>query len=236
MAAKLYNNGAGYQLAAVNTGGYLYLLANDETITNFSDLMGKVVKIAGEHSVSDVVFRHLLIQNGIKPDEDLTLEYNTSVEELEKDIINGKDDLMVLPEPWVSDLLSKNSGFNIALDIQDEWKRINGTETPVPQTCLIVKKEIPSQKTEAWSFFIDDYKDSINWVNSNPDKTTELLDSHDIGVPRGIAEEVMSRCYLVYLDALSAKPVIEKYLKIFLELSPESIGGKIPDIDFYYKK
>lgn len=27
MAAKLYNNDAGYKLAAINTGGYLYLLA-----------------------------------------------------------------------------------------------------------------------------------------------------------------------------------------------------------------
>lgn len=52
IAAKLYNDGAGYQMASVNTGGYLYLLANGETITNFSDLKGKVVKIAGKHSVS----------------------------------------------------------------------------------------------------------------------------------------------------------------------------------------
>ena len=31
MAAKLYHEGAGYQLAAVNTGGYLYLLSADES-------------------------------------------------------------------------------------------------------------------------------------------------------------------------------------------------------------
>lgn len=223
IAAKLYNNGAEYQLAAVNTGGYLYLLAHDQTIKNFSDLKGKVIKIAGEHSVSDVVFKYLLIQNGIDPSKDLTLEYTTSEEELENDAMSGKVDLMVLPEPWVSDLLSKNVGFNMALDIQDEWTHVNGTAIPLPLTCLIVKNEIVSQKAEAWNLFLEDYKDSINWVNSNPAKTAELIEHHEVGITTELAEDVILRSNLEYLDALSAKPAVEKYLNIFLELSPESI-------------
>lgn len=236
MAAKLYNNGVGYQLAAVNTGGYLYLLANDETITTFSDLKGKVVKIVGKHSISDVIFRYLLIQNGIDPSKDLTLEYAVSVEELEKDAMNGKITLMVLPEPWVSDLLSKNSGFNIALDIRDEWTYVNETAILLPLTCLIVKNEIVSQKAEAWDLFLEDYMDSINWGNSNPAKTAELLEHHEVGIPKELAEEVISRSNLVYSNVLSSKTAVEKYLNIFLELSPGSIGGKLPGRDFYFKK
>lgn len=166
----------------------------------------------------------------------MTLEYTASVEELEREAINGKADLLVLPEPWVSDLLSKNSGFNIVLDIQDEWINVNGTAIPLPLTRLIVKNEIASQKTEEWSLFIADYKDSINWVNSNPDKTVELLDKHDVGVPDKLAEEIISRCNLEYLDAVSAEPALENYLNIFIKLSPESIRGKMPDMDFYYEK
>lgn len=166
----------------------------------------------------------------------MTLEYTTSVEELEQESINGKIDLMVLPEPWVSDLLSKNNGFNIALDIQDERTRVNGTAIPLPQTCLIVKNEIVALKTEAWNLFLQDYMDSIKWVNSNPAKTAELLDYHEVGIPKELAEEVISRSNLEYLDALSTKPAVEKYLNIFLELTPESIGGKLPNTDFYYEK
>ena len=236
MAAKLYNDGSGYQLAAVNTGGYFYLLANDNTTTNFSNLLGKTVKVVGKGSTSDVVLRYLLLQNGIDPSKDLTLDYTSSAEELEQEAMNGKVDLMVLSEPWVSELLVKNSSFNIYLDIQDEWSRVNGAVTPLPQTCLIVKKEIVSQKTEAWKLFLEDYMDSIIWVNSNQDKTAELLDNHEVAIPTELAKEVISRSNLEYLDTLSAKSAVDKYLNIFLELSPESIGGKLPGTDFYIEK
>lgn len=140
---------------------------------------------------------------------------------------------MVLPEPWASDLLSKNIGYNIAINIQDEWSHVNGTATPLPQTCLIVKKEIATQKTDAWKLFLEDYKDSIKWINNNQAKTAELLDNHEIGIPMELAEGVIPRSNLEYFDALSARFAVDKYLNIFLELSPESIGGKLPNSHFY---
>lgn len=175
MAAKLYNDRAEYQLAAVNTGGYLYVVTDDKSITGFSDLKGKVVQIAGENSATDLILRYLLKENGIEPEKDLTLQYATSEEALVTDAINGETNLLVLPEPWVSDLLSKSSDFKIAVDIQDEWTKIVGKDKPLPQSCLIVKNDIASQKNEAWNLFLKDYKDSIKWVNNNQAKTAELL-------------------------------------------------------------
>jgi len=233
MAAKLYNEGAGYQLAAVNTGGYLFLLSNDKTITSFSDLKGKVITIAGEKSETDFVLRYLLLQNQIDPSKDVTLEYTANIEELINDAVNGNVNYLVLPEPWVAELISKNSDFNISLNFHDEWALINGNSIPLPLTCLIVKKEIATPKTEAWNLFLEDYMDSIKWVNSNPAKTAELLENHEVGISTELAQEVIPRSNLEYLDALSARSAVEKYLNMFLELSPESIGGKLPNSDFY---
>ena len=136
IAAKLYHEGAGYQLAAVNTGGYLYLLSADESISAVSDLRGKTVTIVGEKSAADVVTRELLMQAGIDPDNDLTLTYAASAETVMENVKNT--DLIVLAEPWVTDLLDENSDFSIALDIQEEWTRINEDEMPLPLNCLIV--------------------------------------------------------------------------------------------------
>lgn len=60
MAARFYNDGAGYQLAALNTKGYLYVIADDQTITKFSNLKGKVVQVVGKNSATDIIFRYLL--------------------------------------------------------------------------------------------------------------------------------------------------------------------------------
>lgn len=231
IAAKLYNDGVGYQLAAVNTGGYLYLLSDDESTSAVSDLGGKAITIVGEKSAADIVIRQLLLQNGIDPDNDLTLTYAASAETVMENVAD--DDILVLSEPWVTDLLDENSDFSIVLDIQEEWMGINEDEMPLPLTCLIVKKEIPIDRAEEWDLFVADYKDSIDWVNSNPTETGKLLDKHEIGITKGQAEGVISRSNLEYLDAANAKQALEKYLSLFLEAEADGTVEILPDAAFY---
>lgn len=234
IAAKLYNDDAAYQLAAVNTGGYLYLLSDDESISAVSDLRGKVITIVGEKSAADIVIRQLLVQNGIDPDNDLTLTYTASAETVMENV--AASDILVLSEPWVTDLLDENSDFSIALDIQEEWMGINEDGILLPLTCLIVKKEIPINRAEEWDLFVADYKDSIDWVNGNPTETAELLDKHEVGITKEQAEGVISRSNLEYVDATNAKSAVGKFLNLFLEENPDAIGGNMPDTEFYLEK
>lgn len=78
-----------------------------------------------------------------------------------------------------------------------------------------------------------DYQDSIDWINNNNDKAEELLQKHEIGIPTELAQEVLQRVDLQYIDALNAREAVDECLNMFFELSPESIGGKLPDSDFY---
>lgn len=233
-AAKLYREDAGYQLVAVNTGGYLYLLSADESISGVSDLRGKAVTIVGEGSAADVVIRQLLTQAGIDPDNDLTLTYAASAESVMGNVASS--DLILLSEPWVTDLLDENNDFSIPLDIQEEWMGINEDGMPLPLTCLIVKKEIPVDRAEEWDLFVADYKDSIEWINNNPAETAALLDKHKVGISKEQAEGVISRSNLDYWDAAKAKSAVEKYLNLFLEENPDAIGGSMPDTEFYLEK
>ncbi|MDB6353327.1 PhnD/SsuA/transferrin family substrate-binding protein [Trichococcus sp. K1Tr] len=230
-AAKLYREGAGYQLAAVNTGGYLYLLSADESISDVSDLGGKVITIVGEKSAADVVIQQLLLQFGIDPDNDLTLTYAASAETVMENV--AASDILVLSEPWVTDFLDENTDFSIALDIQEEWEGINEDGMPLPLTCLIVKKELPVDRAEEWDLFVADYKDSIDWINSNPAETAELLDDHEVGITKDQATGVISRSNLDYWDAANAKQAVEKYLILFLEAEADGTLESLPDAAFY---
>jgi NitT/TauT family transport system substrate-binding protein len=98
---------------------------------------------------------------------------------------------------------------------------------------LIVKKEIPIDRAEEWNLFVEDYKDSVDWVNSNPAETAELLDKHEIGITKGQAEGVISRSNLEYLDAANAKQAVEKYLSLFLESEADGTVESLPDAAFY---
>lgn len=236
IAAKLYNDGAKYQIAAINTGGFMYVLSGGVEISNWSDLKGQEVVIADKGGAYDTIFRYLLLQNGINPDTDLTLEYIPNPEEQAQLVINGDRKIAVLPEPWVSMVLSENDAYKIALDIQKEWIRINGMDSLLAQTCLVVKSEVVERNHEEFSLFLEDFANSVDWVNKNSTETAKLVSNHDIGVTEKLAVDTISRTNLVFVNAEDANTSVKKYLQMFIDLSPDLIGRKMPDENFYYQK
>ncbi len=235
-AAKLYNKGVAYQIAAMNTWGVMYVLTNGVTIKNWADLKGQQVDTAGQGAASDLIFRYLLSKNGVNPDQDLSLKYIASPVEQAQLAIAGKSKITVLPEPWVSTVISKNKDMQLALDMQQEWSRINGAEVPFAQTCLVVKADFASQHPEIMTKFLQEYANSIDWANHNPVAAGELVKKHDIGIPADVAALAIPRLNMRYMSGIDARASIEKYLQVLLDFSPDSIGGKLPDAKFYYQK
>jgi NitT/TauT family transport system substrate-binding protein len=236
MAAKLYHEGLNYQIAAINTGGFLYVLAEDDVINSWSDLKGKAVSLTDKGGATDTVFRYLLMENGIDPDKDLTLNYDTDAEVQAQAAIKGETQVTVLPEPWCSTVLSENDAFRIALDVGEEWMRIQGDDTPLAQTCLVVRSELTEEEEEAFALFLEDYSVSVDWVNQNPVETSRFVPNHDVGLTEEMAASIIPRSHLIFSRARDARPAVEKYLQVFLELSPDAIGNKLPDDDFYNQK
>lgn len=233
LAAKLYNNGAEYQLAALDTAEEMYVLTNGLSINRWSDLKGQEVQIAAKDSASDAVFTTLLTKNGIDAKKDITLKYISNPRELAQKAITGNSKITVLSEPWVSMVLKENSKIQKALNIKEEWTRINGTDVPYTPSSLLVKKEIAAKNPEELSLLLDDYADSINWVNKHPQKAAQLVAKHKFGLSEDVAETAIPKLNLRYINAKEVKPSAEKYLQA---LQPETIGDKLPDETFYYQK
>jgi len=235
-AAVLYNKGVNYQLAAMNTWGVMYVLANGVDLNSWADLKGKEVENAAQGSAADVVFRYLLKQNEIDPTKDITIKYIASPVEQAQLAIAGKSKITVLPEPWVSTVLAKNKDMKLSLDLQKEWTRINGGDTPFAQTCLVVNKDFAKAHPDIVDKFLQEYSNSIDWVNKNPVDAGNLIKNHDIGIPADIAAAAIPRCNLRYQSSTDAQAAVTKYLQILFDFAPASIGGKLPDANFFYKK
>lgn len=168
MAAKLYHEGLNYQIAAINTSGFLYVLAEDDVVNSWSNLKGKAVSLTDKGGATDTIFRYLLMENGIDPDMDLTLNYDTDTEVQEMAAIKGESQVAVLSEPWCSTVLSENDAFRVALDVGEEWMRIQGDDAPLAQTCLVVRSELTEEEEEeAFSLFLELSPDAIG--NKLPD-------------------------------------------------------------------
>ncbi|CFX53072.1 ABC-type uncharacterised transport system, substrate-binding component, TM0202 type [Syntrophomonas zehnderi OL-4] len=234
MAANLYNKGVPYQLAAMNTWGVMYVVSNGAAVDKWADLKGQSIRAVSRGASSDVVFRYLLSQNGIDPDKDVNLSYSPAPVELAQLVMAGKTSLACLPEPWVSVVLSKNPQAKVVLDLQQEWIRILGNDMPFAQTCLVVNRDFAARHPEVVQTFLKEYSHSINWVNKNPAAAADLIKENDIGIPAEVAQSAIPRCNLRYMSSRQARPAVEKYLQVLMEFSPETIGGKMPDGNFFY--
>jgi len=236
VAAKLYNKGVNIKLIAVVGGGVIYLVSDkNQNIKKgkWEDLKGKKINIISKGSTPDVVFRYLADKNGIDTESDITCDYSFDQVELSQLLIAGKQNTGILPEPFVTGALEANDSLEIVMDIQEEWGKINSSNI-LPQTCLIVSSYVIDNYKNNLETFLKDYKDSISWSNNNPGDAGSMAEKLEIGIKEEIAETVIPRCNLIYLDKENAKEILDEYMEILYQFSPEDIGSKIPVSEFYY--
>ncbi len=244
MAANLYNKGVGYQIAGVNVWGVMYVVSNGGNISTWNDLKGKEISCTGQGAVSDLVFKYLLMKNGIDPNKDVHLTYIAAPAELAQAAIAGKIQISVLPEPWVTNVLAQNKNLKIALDLQKEWTVLNApadkkqeTEKQAyAQTCLVVKKEFAQAHPEIVKQFLSECEQETEWINTHPSEAGKLVEKHQLGLTASAAQASIPRCNLSWADAGKARPAVETFLKVLMNYSPQSVGGKLPDDAFYYQK
>lgn len=235
LAAILYNKTEGnVLLTGVNTLGSLYILDNTNSIHNLQDLKGKTVYVSGQGATPDFVFRYLLTQNGIDPDKDLVINFSMQHADLATAVAAKEVDIALLPQPFVATVQMKNQDTKVALDLNEQWKKTSLNDVGIYMGCIVVQKEFAEKYPEALNAFLEEYKESVKWVNDNPAEAGELMEKHEIIPNAKLAELAIPLSNIVYIDASDAKTVLDEYYKILLDFDVKSVGGKLPNEDFYF--
>lgn len=236
-AAAIYNKTeGGVVVAAVNTLGTLYLIENGDTINSVSDLAGKTINSSGQGAVPEYVLNYILAQSGT---ENVTVNFMQAHDELAAAVASGEVDNALLPEPYADVALAKNPDLRVALDIAqcyDEYSGVEKGEMPntLPMGCIIIRKEYAESHPEEVKLFLDEYKKSIEEVNSNVEESAKYVVSYGIIDDETVAKEAIPKCSIYYIDGEEMKSVMESFLSIMNEANPKSIGGSLPADDFYY--
>ncbi|HBR01160.1 MAG TPA: hypothetical protein DD738_00945 [Ruminiclostridium sp.] len=241
LAATLYNKTSGkIQIAAVNTLGTLYILEKGDTIKSIADLKGKTITATGQGATPEYALNYILKQNGLTPGKDVTVNYLTEHSELAALAVSGKETLVLLPEPFVTTVLSKNADLRIALDITDEWKAATGkagnSDSELAMGCIAVRKEFAENNKAALDAFLTEYKASTEFVSANAGEASKIVESEGIMAGAATIEKAIPNCNIVYIDGSDMKNMTQSFLDILMKANPKSIGGKMPDEDFYYTK
>lgn len=232
LAAILYNRGIPIQIAAITNWGVMYVVGRDSTVTSWPELKGQEIGVTGKGSTPDLLFRYFLSANGLDPEKDLQIRYYPSPAELAQLVIAGKVALATLPEPWVTEALSRNPDLKVLLDYQAEWTRLEAQKESYPQSALVVKAELATANPALVKTFLQAASAANTWVVEHPVEAGRLAEKH-LFISAAAAAEAIPRCNLRLVQANQVQNEIDYFLKKLYSFQPQSIGGKIPDAGFY---
>lgn len=234
VAALLYNNNGGkVKMIAINTLSVLYVLEKGNAVTDIKSLEGKTVYISGKGATPEYAIRTLLEKNDVK---NVTLEFVDSHAQLGTMASAGQVDICVLPEPQVTAVTLKNKDMRVALDVNQLWKDAYGDDTALAMGCVVARTDYIEQNPDAVSKFLTEYEKSVNYVNANVDDAAAVCAELGLVGSAAAGKNAIPRCNIVCVTGDQMKPLIEPYFEVLLSSNAKSIGGKLPDDEFYFKK
>lgn len=235
LASVLYNKTQGaIQVAAVNSLGVLYIVSKDDTIKTVADLKGKTILSTGKATMPGYVLTYILEQNNLTVGTDVQVEYYSEATEVAAAMqLSGDSAVAMLPQPYVTSLQMQIEGLQVVLDMTQEWDKISPTSGLVTGV-VVARKDFIAQNKAAFDEFLADYSASAAFVNENVAEAAAMIVQREIVAKEPIAQKAIPACNIVSITGADMKAKVSGYLEVLHTQNAESVGGALPQDDFYY--
>ncbi len=231
LGAKLYTaKGVNYSLVAITGTGMLQVITRDSSIQDFQDLENSTVYGAGQGGSPEVVYNILAKNRDIHAPLDFT--YNAP-SQLATALMEGLVDTALLPEPFVTLVLNRPD-LSVVVDIQEEWISSVGQGETYPMTGIFISSEFLNNQPKVVNLFLDDLESSIQWVQENPEDAGAIVEEWGI-MKSSVAEKAIPNLALTFITGDTAQSMATVYLNQLFLQDPSSVGGSLPDENFYWK-
>lgn len=221
--------GGKIQVLAINTLGVLYVLDKTNSIDSLDDLNGKTIYVPSQNPT--FILKYILQANNINATIDSTTY--SAPDALRAAVVAGKVDIAVLPEPMVTIATSANPEYKVAIDLTEKWNATPNATTLV-QGCVVVRKEFAEQYPDSVAAFMQEYKASIEYINTNTADGAKMIVDNGIFANENVAKKALPKCNIAYMDGNDMKTAMNGFLNAMMTVAPASIGNAIPGDDFYY--
>ena len=236
LAATLYQKtDKDVSVLAVNTLGVLYLVENGDSVKSVEDLKGKTIYACGKGANPDYALNCVLKANGIDPEKDVTVEFKSEHAEVVSALVQDQTAVGLLPQPFVTTALMKNDKLKVALDLNKLWEDSMDDGSKLVTGVVIANNEFVQDHSDKVNDFMDAYKESVDFVNSDTEAAAQIIGDHDI-IAKEVAQKAIPDCSIVFIEGDEMKTMLSGYLATLDDQNPEIIGGQLPDDAFYYKR
>ena len=233
LASVLYNRtDGGIVTLAVNTLGVLYIVENGNSVQSMADLAGRTIVASGKGSTPEYALNYLLEQNGVKPMDDVIVDWKSEHSECVSALATGAATIAMLPQPFVTVAQSKLPDLRVALDLTEEWDALDNGSALLTGV-VVARREVVESNPAAVEAFLSDYAASVEWVNANTADAAALIGDYGI-VEAAVAEKALPYCNIVCITGTEMKDKLSGYLQVLCDADTASVGGAMPGDDFYY--
>ncbi len=235
VAAILYQKtGGGICVIDINTLGVLYMVSADEGVEGAADLRGKTIYLTGRGTTPDYVLQYLLSQNGIGMDE-VTLEYRSEATEVAALLAENPKALGLLPQPFAAMACAKNDNLALCFSMTEEWDKVQvGEGSRLVTGVTVVRRAFLLEHPEAVEMFLNEHAESAAYTADNQAETARLCAEAGIIADEQAAMQAIPFCGITCITGEEMKRALGGYLAVLYDKNPESVGGILPDDDFYY--
>ncbi len=233
VASVLYNKTEGGVAALdVNTLGVLNVVTGDASVASFEDLAGRTVYLTGKGTTPEYVMGYLLDKAGIT--DAVTLEFKSEAAEVVSALVADPAAVGILPEPYKTAALVKNEALSSPVSLTDVWDEHATDGSRLVTGVTIARSEFLQENPEAVEEFLAGQAQSVEDVNADSATWAQSVVDHGIIEAAPVAQKAIPGCNLVCLEGSEMKSALSGYLGVLADYDASSIGGKLPEDDFYY--
>ncbi|MDC4232702.1 ABC transporter substrate-binding protein [Actinomyces sp. B33] len=236
VAANLYNKGVDIQFVGPVVWGMLHVVGPaDAPQGDWEQLRGARIAVPMPGNMPDLVFRYLLKQKGLTPDDLEIVPVDDSQQVLQM-LVQGQVDWAVLPEhgATVAAAKAKEAGIDLAsvIDLQTAWGEATGGEAKFPMAGLVMPGELARSNPGLVDAVRAELTATIDKLNAGDEQTLQKVADH-YGLPLPIVTAVVPKLRLDMVPAGEARAAYEDFLTRIGSESSDIYGGTLPDSGFY---
>lgn len=235
LASVLYNKSqGGITMLGINTLGVLYIVETGDSVQSVADLKGKTIYSTGKGTTPEYTLNWLLKSAGIDPEKDVTIEFKSEATEVAAILSQTENAVAMLPQPYVTTVLNNNEKARIALDVTKEWEALNEGSTVVTGV-VVANTKFLTENPEVVNAFMEEYAASAAYTVEHIEEAAALSERFDI-FKAAIAKKAIPYCNIVLIEGEEMKAKATAYLQVLFEQNPTSVGGALPEDNFFYQR
>ncbi len=219
------------EVIGINTLGVLYIVENGNEVNTVEDLRGRTIYSAGKGATPEYALQYVLSSSGLEVGKDVFIEWKSEHAECVAALKADQNGVAMLPQPFATTAMMSDPGIRIALDLNDIWEENVGSVLITGVT--IARKDWAEKNPAALTAFLESYKASVDYANSDIPGAAALIGKYGI-VPEKVAAAALPYCQVTLITGEEMKNALSEYLSILYAQNPQSVGGALPDDGFYY--